>query len=39
MELVELRSRADLEKAANNANEDELEEGRTATGVRKRGTN
>jgi MAGE family. len=38
MELVELRSRADLEKAANIPNnEAELDDARTATGVRKKG--
>ena len=40
MELVELRSRADLERVANNPNnEDDLDEARKATGVRKKGTN
>lgn len=37
MELVELQSRAGLDKDANNANEDELNEARKATGVKKKG--
>ncbi|KAF9466735.1 MAGE family-domain-containing protein [Collybia nuda] len=36
MELVELQSRAGLDKDASNANEDELNEARNATGVRKK---
>lgn len=37
MELVELQSRAVLDKDANNGNEDELNEARKATGVKKKG--
>lgn len=38
MELVELRSRAGIEAEANNA-EDELNEARKATGVKKKSAN
>jgi hypothetical protein len=37
MELVELQSRAAFDKGASNANEDELNEVRNATGVKKKG--
>jgi melanoma-associated antigen len=37
MELIELRSRAELDKAANRHAEEEMEEARNATGIRRRG--